>query len=200
MTEDQIKILLLPPLCGSVERALGFWPAKQPSAGRQQTTLLLYVLYTIPSKSKMWKHQLCASRQVDTKQDIKFFFNIIVHHLHNKRYGKTFFFEIFFIGFRNKCQWGLIHSDLDWKRDVSSIFLTILSVLEMNYYRDKNDDFILRNILWVIDLFLQIYCEPQFESPTKLFLNEVFECTIDFEFGARKSFGRKIYAQTPIFE
>ena len=31
-------------------------------------------------------------------------------------------------------------------------------------------------------------------------LNEVFECKIDFEFGARKSFGRKIYAQTPIFE
>jgi hypothetical protein len=47
------------PLCGSTERALDSWPAKQPSAvhegaSRQQTTLLLYfyVLYTIPSKSK----------------------------------------------------------------------------------------------------------------------------------------------------
>ena len=78
--------------CAAAWSAHGSWPAKQPSAGRQQTTLLLYVLYSIPSKSKMWKHQLCASRQVDTKQDIKFFFNIIVHHLHTKRYGKTFFF------------------------------------------------------------------------------------------------------------
>ena len=57
MTESQIEMVILQPLCGSVERALGSWPAKQPSAihedaGRQQTTLLLYVLYTIPSKSK----------------------------------------------------------------------------------------------------------------------------------------------------
>ena len=43
VTENQTKIIILPPLCGSVERALGFWPAKQPSAGRQQTTLLLCI-------------------------------------------------------------------------------------------------------------------------------------------------------------
>ena len=96
ISKSQIKMKAVSPLCGSTERALGSWPAKQPSAvhegaGRQQTTLFTIRTLHYPVEVKMWKHQLCASRQVDTKQDINFFFNIIVHHLHTKRYGKTLF-------------------------------------------------------------------------------------------------------------